>query len=57
MEKPYCCTVGCDAPAEWGVWWNDKPDDYAHACTAHVGGALHVGRPNTVIHLNEATHG
>lgn len=39
-ERLHCCKVGCATPAEWEIAWGPTPDDYTHACTAHVGALL-----------------
>jgi hypothetical protein len=38
-----CCELSCDDAAAWLITDGEAPDDYTHACTAHVGELLRDG--------------
>lgn len=41
-----CCSLKCNKGADFTIYWGSSPDDYAHACTQHVG-------ENLAVHLDQ----
>lgn len=53
-RKLLCCQLDCDQPAEWVIVHGLAPDDYTHACTAHVGDLLTDAKEQHVYHVKPA---
>jgi hypothetical protein len=51
MIEMYCCQINCVKKAEWEIKFGDKPDNFAHACTEHVGDLLDSEITNAVYQL------
>lgn len=39
-KRATCCAVDCNESAEWELRDGPRPDNYTHACDAHVGALL-----------------
>lgn len=55
--KPECCVVECEKVAEWEIRTGQGPDDYTHACTAHVGDLLTDAEEHRVYPVSEEEGG
>ena len=56
VEVGYCCFMGCDKPAEFEITKEvGGPEDYTHACEAHVGALLMEGANPEQLVLDCAT--